>query len=114
MRKILSILVLSLSLISMNSWAAIQYTKYFSDKSGCFLVFDVSQNKLITEYNPKRCNKKIPPDSTFKIPLSLMAFDQKLITQSTIFKWDGKDHGLAVWNQNQTPQTWLKNSVVWV
>ncbi len=77
-------------------------------------MFDVSKNKLVTEYNSIRCNKPIPPDSTFKIALSLMAFDQKLITQGTIFKWDGKDRGLSAWNQDQTPQVWLKNSTVWV
>jgi beta-lactamase class D/beta-lactamase class D OXA-1 len=48
------------------------------------------------------------------VALSLMVFDQKLITQKTVFKWDGENRGLALWNQNQTPYTWLKNSVVWV
>nr|BCT23197.1 hypothetical protein [Klebsiella pneumoniae] len=28
------------------------------------------------------------PDSTFKIALSLMAFDAEIIDQKTIFKWD--------------------------
>ncbi len=83
-------------------------------KSSCFIIFDISHNKLIEKNNPKRCAERMTPASTFKVPLSLMVFDQKLITQNTVFQWDGKDKGLAAWNQNQTPQTWLKNSVVWV
>lgn len=43
-----------------------------------------------------------------------MAFDQKIINQNSIFKWDGTKRGLTVWDQNQTPYTWLKDSVIWV
>ncbi len=101
-------------------WAAISFASTpdfsaeFQGKSGCFILFDLTKNKLIQDYNPSRCAQQIPADSTFKVPLSLMAFDQKLITQQTVFKWDGKDRGLPQWNHDQTPQTWLTNSVVWV
>lgn len=69
---------------------------------------------MVEKYNPSRCAERIPPDSTFKVALSLMAFDSNIITQKTIFKWDGKQRWLPAWNQDQTPHTWLKNSVVWV
>ncbi len=87
---------------------------FFKDKSACFILYDLKQDKTVISYNPKRCAQRIPANSTFKIPLSLMAFDQKLINQNTIFKWDGKKRKLGVWNQNQTPVSWLQNSVVWV
>jgi beta-lactamase class D/beta-lactamase class D OXA-1 len=113
MKKLVSTLIFSL--FAANSFASVEdFSKYFNEKSGCFILFDLNKNKLIEKYNPSRCKEQIPPDSTFKIPLSLMAFDQKLITEKTVFKWDGKDRGLSFWNQDQTPQTWLKNSAVWV
>lgn len=87
---------------------------YFKNKSGCFILFDLTENKLITEYNPTRCAERIAPDSTFKIPLSLMAFDQNIISEDSVFIWDKKDRGLDIWNQDQTPQSWLSNSAVWV
>ncbi len=90
------------------------FSTYFKEKSACFIVFNLDENKLTTKYNPSRCEEKIPPDSTFKIALSLMAFDQKIINQNTVFKWDGQDRSLSFWNQDQTPKTWLKNSAVWV
>jgi beta-lactamase class D len=37
-----------------------------------------------------------------------------LITQKTVFKWDGKKRGIIAWNRDQTPHSWLKDSVVWV
>lgn len=89
-------------------------SQYFQGKSGCFILFDLNKNQLVTRFNPSRCSERIAPDSTFKIPLSLMAFDQKLIKEDTVFKWDGRNKGFTSWNQNQTPQTWFQNSTVWV
>jgi len=89
-------------------------TKLFQDKTGCFILYNLNENKTITEYNAPRCAERIPPNSTFKVPLMLMAFDQKLIDQQTIFKWDGKKHELEAWNHCQTPKTWMKNSALWV
>lgn len=113
MKKLIS--VLCLSIFSSHAFADTpDFAKYFQGKNACFILFDTNQNKIVTEYNSKRCETQISPDSTFKIALSLMAFDQQLISQQTIFKWNGTKHEYAVWNQNQTPQSWLKNSVVWV
>ncbi|HEV2614660.1 MAG TPA: penicillin-binding transpeptidase domain-containing protein [Gammaproteobacteria bacterium] len=104
-----------LLVFSSSSFAAtLNIASDFNGKNGCFILYDVNTQKIIQEYNPTRCAERIAPDSTFKVPLSLMAFDDNLITQKTVFKWDGKDKGLPQWNHDQTPQTWLKNSVVWV
>jgi beta-lactamase class D len=43
-----------------------------------------------------------------------MAFNEGIINQDTIFKWDGKKGVLPTHDQDQTPLTWLKYSVVWV
>ena len=113
MKKFLT--ALFLCLFSLTALAANpDFNKIFQNTSGCFILYDVSQKTIIKEYNPKRCNERITPASTFKIPLSLMAFEQDLITQKTVFTWDGVNKGLPQWNQNQTPASWLKNSVVWV
>ncbi|MDR3492399.1 MAG: penicillin-binding transpeptidase domain-containing protein [Gammaproteobacteria bacterium] len=113
MKKIIFVLFLSL-MTTISVADTVDYPTYFAGKSACFILFDLNKNKLLTEYNSSRCKEQIPPDSTFKVPLSLMAFDQKLITQQTVFKWDGKEKGLSFWDQDQTPHTWLMNSVVWV
>lgn len=108
-------LLFSLILFSHCALAKpLNLSNYFSRKSGCFLLFNVNQEKLVMRYNSARCAERISPDSTFKIALSLMAFDQHLITQKTVFKWGGIHRELPAWNQDQTPHTWLKYSVVWV
>lgn len=87
---------------------------YFSGKDGCYLLYDFEKNQLIATNDGKRCQKRVPPNSTFKVPLSVMAFDHHVINQETVFKWDGEKRFLPAWNQDQTPASWIKNSVVWV
>lgn len=87
----------------------------FKPYHGCFILYHLNKHRIVEEYNPHhQCDLRISPDSTFKIPLSLMAFDQGIINQHTIFKWDGKMEDLPGWNQDQTPETWLQYSVIWV
>jgi len=113
MKKFLA--AISMGLFSLNAFAANpDFDTIFKSTSGCFILYDIKQQTILKEYNPTRCNERVSPASTFKVPLSLMAFEQNVITQKTVFKWDGIDKGLPQWNQNQTPASWLKNSVVWV
>ena len=116
MKKILALTLIS-SVISAHATELTEdtFTKAFNNYDACFILYDVNHAKVLSEYNPhNRCNQRIAPDSTFKLPLSLMAFNEGIITQNTVFKWNGKKGLLPDWNQNQTPATWLKYSVVWV
>ncbi len=111
------VLILTLFILLNQSVFAnnnVNIGKYFIDKDGCFILYDMGTSKTVAKYNAKRCTQRIPADSTFKIALSLMAFDDKIINNNTVFKWDGKTRWLKNWNQNQTPRTWMQYSVVWV
>jgi beta-lactamase class D/beta-lactamase class D OXA-1 len=112
MKKILSTICLSVA--SYSFAASPDYAQIFAGKNACFILYDAQKHKMVEEYNPKRCNERIPPNSTFKVPLSLMAFDKGIISESTVFKWDGKQRWMESWNQNQTPRSWEQYSVLWV
>jgi beta-lactamase class D len=89
--------------------------QYFEDQDGCFILYDVTKSQTVQEYNKKRCAKREPAFSTFKIALALIAFDKGVLKdENTPFKWDGKDHGMPAWNRDQTATSWMKDSVVWV
>ncbi|MCP0913326.1 MULTISPECIES: penicillin-binding transpeptidase domain-containing protein [Legionella] len=108
-----------LSILALNAAAKEitqeEYNKTFKGYNACFILYDVNKNKIISKYNPKNyCNQRVAPDSTFKIALSLMAFDSGASHESTVFKWNGKKSALLDWNHDQTPESWLKYSVVWV
>lgn len=112
MKKIIALLGL---ILLANNVFAVDIAPIFNGKEGCFILYNTTEKKVVTEYNPTHCKERASPDSTFKIALSLMAFDQNLITQDTVFKWNGEVNPYyPQWNQNQTPKTWLTYSVVWV
>lgn len=102
------------SIASVSYAAEVNYAQIFAGKNACFILYDLDKKKTIEEYNSKRCQERIAPNSTFKVPLSLMAFDKGVITESMVFVWDGKKREMESWNQNQTPRTWEQYSVLWV
>ena len=94
--------------------AEVNYSRYFTNKDGCFLLYDLKSNQVIQRFNEKRCAARYAPCSTFKVPLSLMAFDQGILQdENTTYRWDGVDRGRPQVNRDTTAADWIKYSVVW-
>lgn len=110
----LYVLLLLLTCWIVPSYAKSENVQYFDGSEGCGIIYDITAHRKVFTLGAAHCGKRAAPDSTFKIPLSLIAFDMGLITQQTRFAWDGQQRLLPVWNREQTPQTWLKYSAVWV
>lgn len=92
-----------------------EYATHFKNYNACFILYNLNKHQIVTEYNPdNRCNERLSPDSTFKVPLSLIAFNQGIINQKTVFKWNGTKGVLPEHEQDQTPASWIKYSVLWV
>ena len=64
-------------------------------------------------HDEARASTPLLPASTFKIPNTLIALDEGVITEQELLKWDGTDRGLAAWNRDQTLASAFKNSCVW-
>lgn len=88
--------------------------RLFSDRkvSGTLLIANLKGNALHL-HDEARANKPLLPASTFKIPNTLIALDEGVITEQELLKWDGTDRGLAAWNRDQTLTSAFKNSCVW-
>lgn len=116
MKKLLLLLLTTCSLsINVNAKTAPNFSELFKNYNACFILYNLNENKIVSEYNPDNyCNQRLSPDSTFKIPLSLMAFNQGIINQKTQFKWDGKKGVIPEHDRDQTASSWLKYSVLWV
>src|SRR5689334_7997960 len=92
--------------------AEIDFPKFFQVKDGCFLLYDLKSGKVVQRFNEKRCEERFAPCSTFKVPLSLMAFDQGILTnEKTTYKWDGVDRGRPDVNRDTSAADWIKYSV---
>lgn len=90
------------------------FSTHFQGLDGCFMLYDMKKNELVALFNKKACKKRQPACSTFKVPLSIMAFDTGVLKDETSgFKWDGEPRIIADWNKDHDATTWLRDSVVW-
>jgi beta-lactamase class D len=81
----------------------------------CTLVIDAATNTTLIR-NGDRCDERVTPASTFKIPLSLIGFDSGILSDANHPAWPYKQEYQTwndLWKQTTTPQTWLRDSVVW-
>lgn len=80
------------------------------------MLFNMKTGKYEELYNEKRCEERFPACSTFKVALSVMAYDSGILKDETtpMFKWDGVKRSIEPWNKDQTPTSWMRESVVWV
>lgn len=102
-------------LFSLSAAAEVDFNKAFQDRDACFVVSDLESGKTVAEYNPTRCKERFTPCSSFKIAAALMAFEKGILkdVHQTI-KWDGIKHTRREENRDQTPITWMSDSVKWV
>ena len=112
--RLCAALVLSL-LLASPAHAKPNFERLFAGRDGCFQLYDLKANKVIVRYDSGgRCKKRVSPASTFKVPLSLMAFDAGVLkNERSTIKWDGKKTARKEWNRDQTAASWMKYSVVW-
>ncbi|MEI2274343.1 class D beta-lactamase [Sphingobacterium sp. ML3W] len=80
---------------------------------GSFIMYD-QKNDQYTIYNQEQISVPFTPASTFKICNSLISLETGVVKdQYAVFKWDGKERQLAVWNKDTDMKDAFKNSTVW-
>ena len=60
------------------------------------------------------CSHRTLPASTFKVPHALIALQTNVVTPKTVIKWDGVKRDYPVWNSDQTLESAIRMSAVWV
>ena len=65
-------------------------------------------------YDETRVKKRFLPASTFKIPNTLIALDERAVVhEKEIIEWDGKDKGWSPWNKDHSLESAFPVSCVW-
>ena len=65
-------------------------------------------------HNDARAQQRFPPASTFKIPNTLIALEEGVVSGTEeIFTWDGHVYDFPDWNHDQTLASAFKVSCVW-
>lgn len=79
----------------------------------CTLVLDAATNTIVLEEG--ECRQRYTPASTFKIPLSLIAYDAGILTDAHAPRWNWKP-GMRAPKRDQKavdPTIWQADSVLW-
>lgn len=86
---------------------------YFSGYDGCFVLYDLKEDTWKI-YNKEHALQRFSPDSTYKIYSALSALENGIITPDASFmKWNGENHPIPQWNQDQTLASAIRDSVNW-
>ena len=115
MKKIKLLLIIFL-LLTLNGCNNSNATKNFIDSNNIDATIIVSNLNGEKEFiiNEERSEQGFLPASTFKIPNTLIALQEGVISdENEIISWDGKDKGLPEWNKDQNLKTALPSSCVW-
>jgi beta-lactamase class D len=88
-------------------------SEFFGGRESCFVLYD-SQNDSYLRYNPKGCEARFSPCSTFKIANTLIALHTGVASGPEFsLAWDGVRRGDPAWDRDQTLRTAFQGSVVW-
>jgi len=80
----------------------------------CTVLADATSGKILTQQG--ECDRRVPPASTFKIPISLMGYDARFLkdrTNPTLPFKEGYPDWRKEWRTDIDPTSWMKESVVW-
>ena len=80
---------------------------------GCFVWMDVKTGQLQSN-DAKRCEKRLPPASTFKVPHALIALETGVVKDpAAVRKWDGTKRSISDWNRDHSLESAIRYSAVW-
>jgi beta-lactamase class D len=78
----------------------------------CFVLAPVNGPETVV--GGEECGRRTLPASTFKVPHALVALQTGVVTGKTVIKWDGTKRDYPTWNQDQTLESAIRMSAVWV
>lgn len=86
---------------------------HFAGLEGCLVLRDL-RTGAESVFNPERAAVRFSPCSTFKIPNSLIALEDTVLTgPDDSLAWDGVRRSREVLNQDHTLRSAMSHSVVW-
>lgn len=108
---LLSVVLCSTSVMAEDAELANLFSQYQVEGT---IVLSALDQEVTYIHNDARANTRFNPASTFKIPNSLIAIEENVLSdQYQMCRWDGKEHSMATWNQDQNLKTAFRDSCLW-
>lgn len=96
-----------------EDYIPLDLSSYFHGVSGSFVLYDCNAGQYQI-YNKELAQKRVSPDSVYKVCIALNALENGLITpEDSMLSWNGTEYPLSSWNQNHTLRSAMQNSVNW-
>jgi beta-lactamase class D len=113
MTRVLSPLLTALLLSATSALAQPAPTAPAKKHPGCFVLVDLKTGEL-KRNDAKRCEQRVSPASTFKVPHALIALETGVVKDpAAVRKWDGQKHRMPGWSQDHTLESAIRYSVLW-
>jgi beta-lactamase class D len=80
----------------------------------CTVLADASTGAILKQEG--ECDRRVPPASTFKVPIALMGYDAGFLKDENSPKLpfkEGYPDWIESWRSDTDPAAWMENSVVW-
>ena len=91
----------------------VDLSTYFGKFDGSFVLYDLG-NDAWSIHDMEHATLRVAPNSTYKIYAALFGLEEGIITpENSFIAWDGKNHPFDTWNNDQTLQSAMSNSVNW-
>ena len=91
----------------------VDLSAYFGEFEGSFVLYDLG-NDAWSIHDIDYATWRVAPNSTYKIYAALFGLEEGVITpENTFIAWDGKNYPFDTWNNDQTLQSAMSNSVNW-
>ncbi|MEE8169523.1 MAG: penicillin-binding transpeptidase domain-containing protein [Phycisphaerae bacterium] len=91
----------------------IDLSRFFEGYDGCFVLLDLTSGEF-QRFNPARCDERLSPCSTFKIPHALIGLETGVLKdEHATFRWDGSPQPIKSWQGDHTLASAIKHSVLW-
>lgn len=92
---------------------SLDLSEEFQNYEGSFVLYD-SVGKTWKIYGLARAQKRVAPDSTYKIYAALHGLEEGVISpEESEMEWDGRSCPFDEWEQDQDLASAMKNSVNW-
>ena len=88
-------------------------SSHFGTYDGSFVLYDL-KNDTWNIHDIKRAQKRVSPNSTYKIYSALLGLETGVITaDNSLLKWSGQKYPFEAWNDNHTLDSAMNYSVNW-
>ncbi|ENZ31088.1 hypothetical protein HMPREF1084_03146 [Clostridium butyricum 60E.3] len=98
---------------SSENISYVDLSTYFGEYEGSFVLYDL-ENDAWSIHDVEHATLRVAPNSTYKIYAALFGLEEGVISsENTFIAWDGKNYPFDTWNNDQTLQSAMSNSVNW-